>query len=212
MAELISMKTNFAGIYKQLQQLEQSVADKAVVRALNKTVDQGRTAMARQITAEFNVTRQRAINGLQVEHARNRAGQLRLTVTLLAANKGNRNEGRSMNLINFVENKVSLAEMKRRRKAGTLKTLRVKIKRKGGAKMVEGAFIATNKKTGGTAVFERETQARYPIKALTTVGIPSMFNTRRINQVVRQVMLDRFPANFERELRAVLGGWAGRRR
>jgi len=35
-----------------------------------------------------------------------------------------------------------------------------------------------------------------------------MFNTKRINQVVRQVMTDRFSANFQRELRTVLKGFA----
>ena len=34
-----------------------------------------------------------------------------------------------------------------------------------------------------------------------TIDVPSMFNTKRLNKVVVQKMLDKFPEVFEREAR-----------
>ncbi|MDQ7989031.1 MAG: phage tail protein [Candidatus Dactylopiibacterium sp.] len=203
----MNMRVEFGSLFRELEALPQRVADKVVARALNNTIDQGRTQMAREISREFAVTREKAYNNLTVTHARTSKGTLRLEVELSASNLRNKREGRSMNLIAFVENKVSLAQARRRKRDGTQNVLRVKIKRKGSAKMIRNAFIATNKKSGGTAVFERVGKSRYPIEAKTTIGIPSMFNTRRINELVRRVMRERFAVNFARHKRSAAGGW-----
>jgi hypothetical protein len=196
----INIRNNFPQVVAQLNRLSQNVGDKAMVRALNKTVDQGKTEMARKISQEFRISSSVAKDRLAVRRASVRGGALRFEAVLEATRRG---KGRSMNLIHFVEQKVTLAEAKRRTKAGDLAQLRFQIKRTGGKKMLPGAFIANN----GRTVFVRTGKQRLPIKAVNTIGVVQMFNTQRINNVVREVMLKRFDANFKRELRSVLKGY-----
>lgn len=212
-----SLRNNFPAIARRMEQLPDEIANRAMVRALNQTVEQGRTQMARTIAEEFRVTVGGAKRRLIIERASFR-GALRLRASLQANRAGG---GRGMNLINFAEKSITLAAARKRVKAGeggsyslrngakVQKALQVQfqIKRSGGKKVIPGAFIATNKRTGGTAVFIREGKGRYPIKTLTTIDIPQMFNTRRINEVVRKVMLDKFSNNFDRELRVILKGF-----
>lgn len=198
----ISIRNNFPEVAAQLDRLARDVGDKAVVRALNKTIDQGKTQMARQISQEFRVSVGTAKERLKVYKASARSGAFRFVATLEATRKGS---GRSMNLIAFVTNgRVSKASAKRNGRADMAGQLQFQIKRGGGKKAIKGAFIAN----GGRTVFVRTGKDRLPIKALSTIDVPQMFNTRRVNKVVQQVMLDKFPAHFERELQAVLKGFA----
>jgi len=213
----IDIRTNFRDVARQMDRMAADVANKVMARALNKTVDQGKKEMARSISQEFMVTRKQANDRLRVQRASTR-GSMQVSVSLSASRAAGK---RSMNLIHFVEKSISLSQARKRMKAGeggsqrlrsggvTQKALavRVKVKRGGKAKILEGAFIATNKRTGGTAVFMRQGKDRMPIEAKSTIDIPSMFNTRRINEAVRRVMLQRFEANFQRELRTVQQGW-----
>ena len=217
-----SIRNNFPAVARRMEQLPDDIANKAMVRALNATVEQGRTQMARVISEEFRVTVGDAKRRLTVERASFK-GAMRLRAALQATRAGglHGNDERGMNLINFAEKSITLAAARKRVKAGeggsyslrngakVQKALQVRfqIKRSGGKKVIPGAFIATNKRTGGTAVFIRDGKARYPIKTLTTIDIPQMFNTRRINEVVRQVMLQKFSAQFDRELRGILKGF-----
>jgi len=197
----INIRNNFPEVARRLNEVGRQVGDKAMVRALNKTVDQGKTEMARKISQEFNVTRDTAKQRLAVRYASVRGGALRFQALLEATRRG---RGRSMNLIHFVEKSVSLAEAKRRRKSGDLAQMRFKVKRTGGNKMIKGAFIGNK----GRTLFIRTGKARLPIKALNTIDIGQMFNARRVNDIVKAVMLKRFDANFTRELRSVLRGFA----
>lgn len=211
----ISIRTNFPSIAAKLERLPEHIGNRAMVRALNKTVDQGKTEMARRISGEYRIVVGEAKQRLEVRKASAKGGRLQFEAILEATRKG---QGRSMNLIAFVETKVSLAEARRRAKAGeggkrSLRNgaqvtkahqVRFQIKRGGGPKVIPGAFIANK----GRTVFIREGKSRLPIKSINTIDIPSMFNARRINSVVRQVILQKFQSNFRRELRVVLEGWA----
>lgn len=198
----ISVRNNFPAIAAQLDRLGLDVGNKAVVRALNTTIVQGKTQMARQISQEFRVSVGTAKERLKVYRASSRGGVMRFAATLEATRKG---KGRSMNLIAFVtKGKVSKASSKRSGRTDLAGQLQFQIKRGGGKKAIRGAFIGN----AGRTVFIRTGKDRMPIKALNTIDIGQMFNTRRVNKVVRQVMLDKFPANFQRELRSVLQGYA----
>lgn len=198
----ISIKNNFPEVQQALDRLHRDIRDKVMVRALNKTIAQGKTQMARQISSEFRVSVGTAKERLKVYKASARNGAFRFVATLEATKKG---PGRSMNLIAFVtKGKVSKASAKRSGRTDLAGQLQFQIKRAGGRKSIKGAFIANQ----GRTVFIREGKSRLPIKALNTIDVPQMFNTRRVNKVVKQVMLDKFPANFQRELRAVLKGYA----
>lgn len=212
---VISIRNNFPKVAAALDRLAVNVGNKVMARAMNHTIDQGKAEMARQISKEFRLTVHQAKERLRVSKVATRGRGLKFQVILEATNRG---KGRSMNLIAFVEKSVSLAEAKRRAKAGeggmhTLRSggrvmraqqLRFQIKRTGGKKMLAGAFIGNK----GRTVFMRTGNGRLPIKAVNTIDVTQMFNSKRINGAVRAVMLKRFDANFKRELRAVLRGFA----
>lgn len=198
----ISIRNNFPEVAAKLNQLGTDIGNKAVVRAINTTIGHGKTQMARQISQEFRVSVGTAKDRLRVYKASARNGAVRFVATLEATKRGN---SRSMNLIAFVtKGKVSKASAKRSGRADLAGQLQFQIKRGGGKKAIKGAFVGN----AGRTVFIRTGKDRLPIKALNTIDVPQMFNTRRVNKVVRQVMLDKFPANFQRELRSVLGGFA----
>ena len=196
----INIRTNFPQVVAEMNRLGRDMGDKAMVRALNKTVAQGETEMARRISKEFNISSATAKSRLAIRRASAKGGAVRFEAILEASRRG---KGRSMNLIAFVEKSVSMAEARRRAKKGTLNQLRFQIKRSGGKKTIAGAFIQNK----GRTVFIRTGKSRFPIKALNTIGIGQMFNTRRINSAVIDVMLKRFAVNFQREARALSKGF-----
>lgn len=201
MSSTISIRNNFPAIARQLDALSADIANKAMVRALNKTVDQGKTEMARKISSEYRIGVGDAKRRLSVSRA-SAKGALRFAATLMATSKG---KGRSMNLIAFVtKGKVSKASAKRQGKASLAGQLQFQIKRTGGKKVISGAFIGNK----GRTVFIRQGKDRMPIESINTIDVPRMFNARRINSVVRQIILDKFKSNFDRELRVVIEGWA----
>lgn len=211
----LNVRHNFPEVQRALGQLKVNVSNKVMAKSLNTTMNQAKPAMAKQISAEYKVTSAEVKERLRVVPAVSKTGSVKLEATLLASNAG---KGRSMNLISFVERSISMAQMRKRIKKGeggtqTLrqggvvkKALRIRfqIKRSGGVKVIPIAFIAND----GRTVFVRVGKARLPIKALNTIAITQMFNTKRINGVVVKTMLDRFDKNFSRELRAVTQGWA----
>lgn len=196
----INIRNNFPEVARSLDRVAYDSGNKAMVRALNATIDQGKTQMARQISKEFRISTSTAKDRLAVRKAFAKGGVLRFEASLEATKRG---KGRSLNLIQFVENKVLLSEGRRRAKGGTVSQVRFQIKRTGGKKMIKGAFIAN----AGRTVFIRTGKSRLPIKALNTIDVPQMFNTKRVNSIVREVMLKRFETNFRRELRSVLKGY-----
>ena len=191
MAALISIKTNFQDVAKQLKKVSDDIGKKAIVRALNTTIQQGQTEMARSISKEYRMTVGVAKKRLKVTRA-SAKGPLAFEAKLEATR---RMKGRSMNVIQFVTGS-------RNPKGG--RQLGFKIKRGGPVKRIPGAFVANN----GRTVFVREGKKRLPIAPKSTIDIPQMFNARRINQAVRASIIKRFQGNFDRELRAVLGGFA----
>lgn len=193
MSNIITIRNNFPEVTRALNRVGEETGNKAMVRALNATIVQGQTQMARQISQEFRITVGKAKDRLSIQRAAAK-GVLRFTASLEATKRG---KGRSMNLIAFV------TKVAKRNKKGVLGQMQFQIKRSGGRKTIKGAFIGNQDRT----VFIRQGKDRLPIKALNTIDVPQMFNTRRINSVVRAVMLQRFEANFKRELRAVLKGY-----
>jgi len=192
---VINVRTNFPEVMAKLSQVSDEIGNRAMVRALNATITQGKTEMARDISKEFRISVGTAKDRLEVSRASSKGGVYKFEASLQATRKA---KGRSMNVIAFV------GALPKRTKKGKMAQIKFQIKRQGGKKTITGAFVGNN----GRTIFIREGKARLPIKAVSTIDIPQMFNTRRINEVVRQVMIDKFEANIERELRVVLGGFA----
>jgi len=198
----LSISHNFPDVQKALDRLHKDVATRALASAVNKTVAQAKTQMGREITAEFNVSAAYVRQRLRIRRAAFRQGRFGIEAALI----GGDGIKRSANIIRFVEKKVSLAEGRRRAKAGTQKQLFVKVKRKGGTKPLEGAFIGNK----GRTVFIRTGSKRLPIKPVQVIDVGQMFNTRRINAKVVSTMRSKFPEVFAREARFYLSKWKGR--
>lgn len=187
----ITIQTNFPEVQRALNQLRTDVGNSAMASALNKTVAQAKTAMSREIRAEFNISAEKVAESLSIKKAVATGSRFSLTASLESKAK----RGRSINLINFMERSVSLAQARKRGKAGTLNQLFVQIKKGGGKKSLGSAFIGNK----GRTIFIRTGEARLPIKALRTIGPAQMFNTKRINAKVLRFIEDKFPTIFANE-------------
>jgi hypothetical protein len=183
-------------VKKELDRIRRDLREKALGAALNKVGQKARTEMVRAITSEFAI----------------KAGDVRPRMSLSRATRGNlvvvldpyasRRRGRSLNLIRFLEKKVSLAEGRRRAKAGTRNQLHFQIKRSGGKKQIPGAFIGNK----GRTVFRRVGKDRLPIAAVSTIDVPQMFATRRIQARVLARIRKEIGVEVERAVRMVLRG------
>ena len=196
----LSIETNFPEVQRKLDLLRTDIAAKAAARAINRTIEQAKTQMGRQIRAEFMVDSRFVAQRLRIKRATFFAGVLSVQATLDATAKT-----RSANLARFGAKEVGLG-------------VSVKIKRVGARKTVRGAFIGNK----GRTVFERVPGTRMAsrkwggkhgeqIKPVQTIDVPQMFNTRRINAAVVAAMQSRFPAIFERELAYALSQFNGGR-
>ena len=174
----LSIKTNFPDVQRQLKQLEEGIAKQATARALNVTVAQAKTAMSREIRQEFVLPAAKVNQALRINRARASGSKMSLEASLESPSK----RGRSINLASFSARQ-------------TKKGVSFKVKRTGGRMTIPGSFLINNGKT----VMIRVGKGRLPIKALQTIDVAQMFNTKRINAKVVQVIRDRFPAIFERE-------------
>lgn len=189
----ISISTNFPDVQRQIEAMRTNVARKAVASALNRTSAQAKTDMSREIRKEFVLPAAKVNQELSVSKAIGSGASMRLSVSLQAR----RDKRPGFNLINFGAKQ-------------TAKGVTFRIKKGGPRKLIPGSFIGN----GGRTVFIRTGEAkrimskgmfagkrREPIKALQTIDVSSMFNTKRINAKVLAAIDAKFPAIFEREAR-----------
>jgi hypothetical protein len=174
----LSISSNFDDVLRDLDRLQKDVQEQATARAINRTLEQARTSMSREIRAEFNMPAAKVNQALRITRASFKRGVLEIEGVLESPTK----RGRSLNLINFAARR-------------TAKGVTVKVKREGARKLIPGAFIANE----GRTVFIREGKKRLPIKALQTIDIAQMFNTKRINRRVLQFINQKFPEVFAHE-------------
>jgi len=196
---MISMNVKVEGLkalHKKLGAMERELP-KAVVMGINKTAGKAKTAMKRAISSEFMVTQREVNPNLKLT----KANRNHIKATLEPFNSNSKPGARSLNLIHFLEKKVSLAEGRRRKKSeGKRSQLRFKIKRSGPAKIIRGAFVGNK----GRTIFKREGKGRLPIKGVYTVGFPKMFGTKRVLTKVMGVVRKELPIEMERALKHVI--------
>lgn len=197
----LDISTNFPDVQRKLQTLRADISSRVTASALNRTVEQARTQMTREITAEYNVTAAYVRDRLAIRRASFKQGTFEMRAELT----GGSNRGRAANLIRFVEKSVTLAQARKRAKAGDLNQLRFQIRKAGGKRVIKGAFIGNK----GRTVFIRTTDKRLPIRALQTIDVGQMFNQRRINARVVALIKTKFPELFARDLKFYLGKFGG---
>jgi hypothetical protein len=188
MAVLLSVKANIAGVRDELNKLRADLRDRSIANAINDTVVQTKTAIARDIRKTYNLDAEYINNRLKIRNA-SRTG-IRIEAALSAPGR------RSANLIRFLERKVTLAEGRRRAKKGTLQGVFVQVKRGGATKLVRGAFIGNS----GRTMFRRVGSSRLPIYALQTIDVPQAMFRRDGVKVMEQLVQDRFTKNLQRQI------------
>ena len=181
----ISVRTNFPEVQRKLDRLQSDIGTKALASAVNKTLALSRTEMSKQIRAEFNLSASKVREKLHIRKATFKAGRFSIEGSFSSSTKGGR---RAINVINFAARQG-------------LRGVTVKIKKQGARKTIKGAFTGN----AGRTVFRRVGKERLPIDPVQTIDVPQMFNTRRINVVVRRFMQERFPAIFDRDVRFYMG-------
>lgn len=191
----LSIATNFPEVERRLEQLRADIADTVRVRAVNRTMEQARTAMSREIRQDYAVSASYVRERLWITRAVMRGGRFAVEATLTAS--GAYRGKRAANVIAFGAREV---------KAG----VSVLIRRGSGRKVIAGAFIGNKGRTvfarvPGTAMASRAkyrgTRHAEKINPVQTIDVPQMFNARRVNRAVVRVIEERFPEVFEREAR-----------
>lgn len=190
----ITIKHNFPQVMRQLDQLRSDVATKATASALNKTITQAKTAMSREIRDEFVLPAATVNQSLIISRASAKGGRFSMEASLSSISQYGK---RSLNLAHFQARE-------------TKKGVTFKIKRGGPRKLIPGSFHINNGNTvmvrvPGTTMNRRAkykgTKHAQQIKAMQTINVAQMFNTKRINARVIQMIETKFPAIFDNEAR-----------
>lgn len=176
----LSITTNFPDVQRALYGLHADIRDKAMASALNKTTAQAKTSMSKEIRAEFVLPAAKVAQALRVNRARPSGRSVILEASLESPTK----RGRSLNLAAFAARR-------------TAKGVSFKVRRDGGRKTIPGSFLIN----GGKTVMIRVGKERLPIKALQTIDVAQMFNTKRINARVVRFIESKLPAIFANEAR-----------
>lgn len=194
----ITIKTDFRDVQRKLDRLPRELQNRVVPAALNKVARAANTEMVRGITREFNIRQSEVRGKLRLKRAERKLASWYATLEPVSTAR----RGGGLNLIRFVEKSVTLAEARRRKKSGTANQLRFQIKKSGGKQIITGAFIAN----AGRTVFVRTGDKRLPIKALSTIGVAQMFNTRRIQSAVIARINRDMEKEFDRAIKAAVAG------
>ena len=192
------IKINIRGIdevKRKLAAMPREVRDKAIRPALNKVAAKAQAEIARTIPEEFAVKAAEVRSAISLRQAR--GDDLQAVIDVFGSA---RRKGRSLNLVHFL---AAINKMKTRgskAKAGELKKLEQQlgflIKKGGGLKGIEGAFLGNK----GRTVFQRVGNGRLPIKPVQVIGYSQMFNSRKINGRVMDKVRRELPVEIDRAL------------
>lgn len=190
---------NLENVKTSLEQQAKSVRDKAIGPALNKVAEKAVAEINRAIPQEYAVKAAEVRNAVSVQKARK--GSMSATIQIFGSA---RKRGRSLNLIHFLAAVQAAGRAVKTRGARTSRRemdrlngqLGFLIKRAGGLKKIEGAFVGNR----GRTIFRRTGQARLPIEPLQVIGFGQMFNSRRINSRVLAKINADLPIEIDRAI------------
>lgn len=194
----INVRADFRDVENKLNKLSNELQLRVIPAAINKVAAKANTEMTRSIAAEFNIKVSEIRGQLKLRRAERKVEKWFATLEPVSTSR----RGGSFNMIRFMEKTVSLAEAKRRKKNGTQNQLQFQVLKQGGKKTITGAFIGNN----GRTVFVRIGKDRLPIRAVQTIGIGQMFNTKRVQSRVLDRINTELPIEMDRAIKAALNG------
>jgi hypothetical protein len=193
-----------AEVQKKLAGIRRDLQPKVLQPALNKVAEKARTEVNRAITSEFNVKAAEVRNAMDLRKAS--GGRLEAVLTIFGSKS---KRGRSMNLIHFLAAvqaagkaiKVRGGKGKKSELAALQKQLGFLIKKGGGLKKIQGAFVGNK----GRTIFMREGKERLPIKPVQVIGFSQMFKSKRIESRVMKKINDEIGVEIDRAIKRLLG-------
>jgi hypothetical protein len=198
----IDMKMDVRELNRTMGLLQANLRDRATVMAINKTAKKAKTEMDMSIRKEFNLPKKKVNSRLQIK----KANRFTLSAEIDPFGLG----GKRYRALNMVEFLVGSAESKltgSRTAKGNLRRrtpLQFKIKKNGAAKSIKGAFVARGRKSGKLLVFAKDNTKASGIRAVSTIDVPQMFNTKRVQVRVMKRIRKEFPVEWERAAKHVL--------
>jgi hypothetical protein len=183
-----------------LASVQRDLRPKVIQPALNKMADKVKADLARAIPAEYNVKASEVRSAVDIRKAR--SGSLEAVVTIFGSS---RQRGRSLNLIHFLAAiqatgraiNVRGGKGKKSELAALQKQLGFLIKRGGGLKKIEGAFVGNK----GWTIFMREGPGRLPIKPVQVIGFAQMFRSRKIERRIMDKIAAEMPAEINSQIK-----------
>lgn len=188
---------------RKLAGIQRDMRAKVIQPAINKVADKAIAEINRAIPQEYNVKHSEVRNAITLRRAH--SGNLQAVIEVFGST---RKRGRSMNLIHFLAAvqaagravKVRGAKGKKADLAALNGQLGFLIKKGGGLKKIEGAFVGNK----GRTIFAREGRARLPIKPLQVIGFSQMFKSRKIESRVTEKIGADLPIEIDRALARLL--------
>lgn len=190
-------------VQRKLAGIQRDMRAKVIQPALNKLAEKARAEINRAIPQEYNVKASEVRNAVTLRRAS--SGNLQAVIEVFGSA---RKRGRSMNMIHFLQTvvragqqiKLRGAKGKKAEVAAMQKQLGFLIKKGGGLKKVEGAFVGNK----GRTIFRRTGNARLPIEPLQVIGFSQMFKSRKIEQRVIGRISSELPVEIDRSLARLL--------
>ena len=183
---------NMDKVQDALNTIQKGLREKAIGPALNRAAEKARAELARAIPEEYAVRAAEVRNAVSLRKAR--SGDIEATITVFGSTS---RRGRSMNLIHFLAAVQQAGKAMKTRGAKASKAdlsalnrqLGFLIKRGGGLKKIEGAFVGNQGRTifrriGGTMPSRSRyagTKHAEQIEPLQVIGFSQMFSSRKIS-------------------------------
>lgn len=207
----ISIKNSFPELIKELKKMPDKIQEQIIKPALKDAANVGKTQLIRSIGQNYNLSRPEISSTFKVKVEPSKSSILNGGIKWRASISSTTRRP-SLNMIRFVERKVSLAQGRKRKKSGTQNQLHVKIKRTGGVKPMGNRVFIGNK---GRTVFKRikgqymasrkgRTKHSEKIKAVSTINIPAMMKARRIMEPAVEKIKQNFLSRLDHYSKRVL--------
>jgi hypothetical protein len=189
----VNVSSNIKDVSARFGRLTEAVTDRAVVRALNRSLDRANTVTNQQIRKVYNVKPPAVTSALRKQRAFRKAINTEAVLKI---------EGVRIALHEF-QARERTVRVGRRRYYG----VSVKVLKGGQRKVVKGGFMVTvgGSLAGSRGIFRRKGAARYPIEFVRSVSIPRTFRNDAVLRVVKAEARETFVKNYIQQVRFLTG-------
>lgn len=190
-------------VQDRLERVRRDLQPMVLQPAMNKVAAKAVAEINRVIPQEYAVRAGEVRNAVNLRRAS--SGKLEAVIEVFGSA---RKRGRSLNMIHFLAAvqaagrafKVRGAKVSKKDLSTLDQQLGFIIKKAGGIKKIEGAFVGNK----GRTIFRRVGNGRLPIEPVQVIGFSQMFNSRNINRRVIDKINAEFPVEIDRAMRMLM--------